>query len=319
MKRAVTIIFIALFALSLIACGGSIAKPQGRGEVAQSGEPMLFQPPVPPALLSEEQQRSYMVEHYWDNFDFADTTLLSRIEPQQLLTAFTVYVAGYVTDLEAAEPMRRLMLNASASRQMLDRFMQMAEFVLHDPNSQYRSDEKYIPVLEVATSSPLYDEVERLPYEHDLQMARQNRVGRVAHDFRYTLASGSSAMMSSIDADYLLIFISNPGCAMCRDVRESILASSLLGELIQQGRMKILVLYPDEDLVAWREHLGDYPLTWINAYDKGQVIMRERLYDLKAIPSLYLLDKEKRVVVKDATDVKEVEYKIMLSEQAVAR
>lgn len=319
MKRVVTIIYIAVFALSLIACGGNTSQQQGRGEVAQTGELMLFQPPVPPALLSEEQQRSYMVEHYWDNFDFADTTLLSKIEPQQLLTAFTVYVAGYVTDLEAAEPMRRLMLNASASRQMLDYFMQMAEFVLHDPNSQYRSDEKYIPVLEVATSSPLYDEVERLPYEHDLQMARQNRVGSVANDFRYTLASGSSAMMSSIDADYLLIFISNPGCAMCRDVRESILASSLLGELIQQGRMKILVLYPDEDLVAWREHLGDYPSTWINAYDKGQVITRERLYDLKAIPSLYLLDKGKRVVAKDATDVREVEYKIMLSEQAAAR
>ena len=319
MKRVVTIIYIALFALSLIACGGSTAKQQGRGEVAQTGEPMLFQPPVPPALLSEEQQRSYMVEHYWDNFDFADTTLLSKIEPQQLLTAFTVYVAGYVTDLEAAEPMRRLMLNASASRQMLDYFMQMAELVLHDPNSQYRSDEKYIPVLEVASSSPLYDEVERMPYEHDLQMARQNRLGRVANDFRYTLASGSSAMMSSIDAEYLLIFISNPGCAMCRDVRESILASSLLGELIQQGRMKILVLYPDEDLVAWCEHLGDYPSTWINAYDKGQVITRERLYDLKAIPSLYLLDKGKRVVAKDATDVREVEYKILLSEQAAAR
>ena len=319
MKRAVTIIFIALFALSLIACGGSTSQQQGRGEVAQTGEPMLFQPPVPPALLSEEQQRSYMVAHYWDNFDFADTTLLSEIESQQLLTAFTVYVAGYVTDLEAAEPMRRLMLNASASRQMLDYFMQMAEFVLHDPNSQYRSDEKYIPVLEVASSSPLYDEVERMPYEHDLQMARQNRVGSVANDFRYTLASGSSAMMSSIEADYLLIFISNPGCAMCRDVRESILASSLLGELIQRGRLKILVLYPDEDLVAWREHLGDYPSTWINAYDKGQVITRERLYDLKAIPSLYLLDKGKRVVAKDATDVREVEYKIMLSEQAAAR
>ena len=319
MKRVVTIIYIALFALSLIACGGSTSQQQGKDEVAQTGEPMLFQPPVPPALLSEEQQRSYMVEHYWDNFDFADTTLLSKIEPQQLLTAFTLYVAGYVTDLEAAEPMRRLMLNASASRQMLDYFMQMAELVLHDPNSQYRSDEKYIPVLEVASSSPLYDEVERMPYEHDLQMARQNRLGRVANDFRYTLASGSSAMMSSIDAEYLLIFISNPGCAMCRDVRESILASSLLGELIQQGRMKILVLYPDEDLVAWCEHLGDYPSTWINAYDKGQVITRERLYDLKAIPSLYLLDKGKRVVAKDATDVREVEYKIMLSEQAAAR
>ena len=38
------------------------------------------------------------------------------------------------------------------------------------------------------------------------------------------------------------------------------------------------------------------------------MIERQRLYDLKAIPSLYLLDRAKRVVVKDSVDVGELEY-----------
>ena len=63
MKRAVTIIFIAVFALSLLACGGSRSKQSDKGDVTQSGEQIVFQPPVPPALLTEEQQRSYMMEH----------------------------------------------------------------------------------------------------------------------------------------------------------------------------------------------------------------------------------------------------------------
>ena len=319
MKRVVTIFLLMLSATVFFACGGGAPKPSGADNVAQQSEQVAFQPPVPPALLSKEQQQAYMVEHYWDTFDFSDSVSLSKIDTQQLLTAFTVYVAGYLNDSNAAEPMRRLMERASASRQMFDFFMQMAEFVLHNPNSQYRSDEKYIPVLEVATTSPLYDQTERMPYEYDLHIARQNRVGQVANDFRYTLASGESALMSSIKAEYLLIFISNPGCAMCRDVREGILSSAMLGDLIEQGRLKILVLYPDEDLVAWRQHLGDYPSQWINAYDKGMKITSQRLYDLKAIPSLYLLDENKRVLAKDVSDVREIEYKINQYEQRSAR
>ena len=40
-------------------------------------------------------------------------------------------------------------------------------------------------------------------------------------------------------------------------------------------------------------------------------MIREReLYDLKAIPALYLLDRDKRVLVKDSTDVPQIEEAI---------
>lgn len=39
----------------------------------------------------------------------------------------------------------------------------------------------------------------------------------------------------------------------------------------------------------------------LNARDASQVINRHRLYDLKAVPCLYLLDADKRVLLKDVT------------------
>ena len=39
----------------------------------------------------------------------------------------------------------------------------------------------------------------------------------------------------------------------------------------------------------------------INSYDAGQSIVTRELYDLKASPTLYLLDKDKRVILKDVT------------------
>ena len=44
-------------------------------------------------------------------------------------------------------------------------------------------------------------------------------------------------------------------------------------------------------------------------------ITHERLYDLKAIPALYLLDREKRVMAKDCVDVEQIEHLIMQAEE----
>ena len=84
----------------------------------------------------------------------------------------------------------------------------------------------------------------------------------------------------------------------------------MINELSERGDFKVLVIYPDKYLAAWREHLGDYPESWINAYDKDGVLTSERLYDLKAIPALYLLDSDKRVMAKDCTDVEYIEQLI---------
>ena len=249
----------------------------------------------------------YMREHYWDKFDFGDTLFLERIDSTKMLNAFAVYAAGYLHDSLAYRYMPRLMQRASTSKRMYTYFLSLAETVLHDPNSPLRSDEKYIPVLESAVQSKWLDEYERMPYEYDLEMARQNRVGRTANDFTYTLASGRTGRMHNIKANYTLIFISNPGCPMCGDVKEQITSSPMLKELIERKELKVLVIYPDADLEAWREHLEDYPASWINGYDANLRIEKERLYDLKAIPALYLLDSQKRVMAKDCTDVEYIE------------
>ena len=56
---------------------------------------------------------------------------------------------------------------------------------------------------------------------------------------------------------------------MCRDIREAITASPMLTEMIERGRLKVLALYPDEDLTEWRNYRSQIPATWINAYDAG--------------------------------------------------
>lgn len=295
---------LILAAVGLAACGGRAPR---RPAATTAETPAVFLPAIAPAALAPEERVKWLRWHYWDNFDFADTAFLARADTLQLFEAYARYVQLLFSAPTDGAPMDSLMRRAAVSRPMLDYFAMLADQVLGDPNSPLRNDEFYIPVLRAQLSSPWYDEYERLAPEYRLSLASQNRIGEPANDFRYTLASGATGSLYGLRAEYVLLFINNPGCPMCREIREAISASPMLTELIEHGRLRVLALYPDENLDEWRAYREQIPASWINAYDDGCVLREKGLYDLSAIPSLYLLDAQKRVLVKDATDVALVE------------
>lgn len=295
---------LILAAVGLAACGGRAPR---RPAATTAETPAVFLPAIAPAALAPEERVEWLRWHYWDNFDFADTAFLARADTLQLFEAYARYVQLLFSAPTDGAPMDSLMRRAAVSRPMLDYFAMLADQVLGDPNSPLRNDEFYIPVLRAQLSSPWYDEYERLAPEYRLSLASQNRIGEPANDFRYTLASGATGTLYGLRAEYVLLFINNPGCPMCREIREAISASPMLTELIEHGRLRVLALYPDENLDEWRAYREQIPASWINAYDDGCVLREKGLYDLSAIPSLYLLDAQKRVLVKDATDVALVE------------
>ena len=301
MYRLLSLLTVAAL---LVSCANRTARQQTA--TADNGS-ATFQVPTPPTYLTDEGRRDYLKAHYWDRFDFTDTLFLARIDTARMFEAFARYVMLLSDRPTDGTPIDSLMRRASSSRRMMDYFAMLADGVLHDPNSPLRNDEFYIPVLRALLAAPWYDEYERIAPEYDLRMALQNRVGHPANDFRYTLASGAQGTLYGLDAEYVLLFVNNPGCPMCREIREEIAASPMLSEMIERGRLCVLTLYPDEDLAAWRDYAEQIPPKWINAYDRGCVIREEGTYDFNAIPSLYLFDRDKRVLVKDSVSVPQIE------------
>lgn len=261
----------------------------------------------PPMQATEEQQVAYMRDHFWDKFDFADTLYTTKADTVEMMQAYATYLSNFVSPTEQ-EPIRKLMQRASVSKKMFDYFVMLSEKILHDPNSPLRSDELYIAVLEAQIASPHYDKYEKMAPEYDLRVVSQNRIGQRANDFDYTDRRGRTRSMYSLKHDFIIVYINNPGCAMCRDITEALKQSQIISDLQHKGQLKILAIYPDENLDEWHKHLGDMPTEWINGYDKGCHIERENLYNVSAIPALYLLDKEKTVLVKDSTNVGEIEH-----------
>lgn len=261
-----------------------------------------FSLPAIPAAIADPQARSeYLRDHYWDSIDFADTLLLSTLDTGQLTKAFAFYAGSFFSeaDTTAAETVLR---RASVSKQGLDYISMLAERVLYDPNSPMRNDEMYIPFIEAQAASALYDEWERASAAELLRLVKRNRPHHRAEDFVYTLRDGRRGTLYGLKADYVLLFFHNPGCPMCRTLTEQIKSSPLLARMIADGRLKVLAVYPDENTAEWDAGRGEIPSSWSDARDADGLISDRALYDLKAIPSLYLLDADKRVLVKDASD-----------------
>ena len=168
------------------------------------------------------------------------------------------------------------------------------------------NEELYIPVLRYIVNSERVGEIDKMRPAFRLEMALKNRVGNPATDFTYTLPSGKKGKLSGINADYTILFFNNPDCNACRAIKAEVEASgvvkNLLNTKVQGNRKKLVFLsvFPDPELEVWRRMLPEQPKEWMCTYDDGQVITKERLYDLRAIPTFYLLDREKRVLLKDA-------------------
>lgn len=260
-------------------------------------------PSIPVTLIEPAARIEYLVQHYWENFDFSDTDLILHPEiTEQAFVDFISILPSVSSNEKIDKSMVNLMESSSANRRMFTYFVGLAEKYLYDPNSPLRNEEYYIPVLKYMVSSPRMDEAHKIRPRHQLKMVMKNRPGSIAMDFKYTTSSGTVARMSSIKADYTVLFFNNPDCLNCKQVKDYMKDSVLFNRMTRTNSkplLRILAIYPDADLTSWKR--ADYPDIMINSYDAGQSIVTRELYDLKASPTLYLLDKDKRVILKDVT------------------
>ena len=251
-------------------------------------------------LSTPELRADYLVRHYWENVDFADTTYLDHREVMEQAWVDYIDIMKLVPEETAISAIKQMYKDAEKKKKVFFFFTDLAEKYLYDPNSPMRNEELYIPVLDAMLESTVLDDTEKILPKGRRDLAEQNRPGRQAEDFTYTLVSGKSGTLYGVKANYTLLFINNPGCHACEEGIKELKQAPAINKEFEAGNLKILSVYPDEDKEEWERHLSDFPKEWINGYDKKLMIKEKNLYDLKAIPTLYLLDKNKKVLLKDA-------------------
>ena len=296
-------IAIIIAGIGMVACGNAAVKKQEVNEqvVQQEQKKRGFQLPEVPVMLNTPELRlSYVVQHYWDHFDFRDTVYIHLPDITEQATVDFMDLLQRVPQDEALSALVNLAGKATVEPKMMSYFWDTLSKYWHDPNSPMKNEDMFILLCKGMEQTPQVQGYLKEKVAYLRELAEKNRVGMKAADFTYTLASGKQGRLSGLKSPYTLVFFYNPDCHTCADIKQAMHRSIRLKDLVASGQMKVLTIYPDEDVALWRNHLGEMSDEWINGYDKGQVLTVEKRYDLSSIPSFYLLDKDKKVLLKDA-------------------
>lgn len=302
-------IFLLVIICSILLTG---CKEGAKVQTAQAQKQIFHLPEIPTALTDPQERAEYLTEHYWDHFAFTDTSLIHKPETIEPVFADFIGVLPHATYPVVNKGIRKLMKKAEVNIQLYIYLGKLADKYLYDSNSPMRNEDFYIHFLKSIVESKMVDETHKIRFRHQLAMVLKNLPGSIATNFVYTLASGKSGKLSDINSQYTLLFFNNPDCELCGEIREQIIASPILSNLQsmksnQREKLTVLSVYTEEELAIWREQQWKNPSIWVCGYDKKQKIRNQKLYDLKSIPTLYLLDREKRILLKD-TSLEAVEH-----------
>lgn len=313
--------FIGVWTLIMAGCLGTLycvgvvlipactPAPTKRQATIEATAPVFTLPRIPATITEPSERAKWLAAHYWDNFNFTDTTWINS--PDVMEQAFVDYidVLPHTTKQIAGASLRETLVKARTVQPVFDWFTGQFDKYLYDPNSPLRNEEMYAVIVEHIIADPKIDTLYKVRPHFQLEEINKNRQGNVAADFTYTLYNGGKEKLHSLKADYTLVFFNNPNCGDCKRTKEVLAGAKTISDLVAGGRMIILAIYTDEDVTLWKAAAKDMPVGWINARDTSKgLVVKSDLYAIRAIPSLYLLDRDKRVLLKDATAEQVVMY-----------
>ena len=242
-----------------------------------------FPYPEIPDLLQDPQDRiAYLLENFWNNFNFNDTTEENKVTEEQGFVDFINFLQ-YADSALAAKSTCILAEKIGKTKECQQRFDGLIDHYLGNPDSPMRNDRTYAHLLRALPPTPrrnfLLKEVTK-----NLPGMRSANISFVADYGQNIRATQQPQRLYDVKSPMTLLVFHDPDCEHCHEIMPLIQNSQELK--MNANRLKIL---------------------YINIEADYNFAIRKDYY-LPALPALYLLDEQKRILLKDATLKQVIEF-----------
>lgn len=294
-------IFIALMlSVLFVACSHS-EKQAASTTLGQSDNGLeLPLPTIPKNITEPEARASYMIQHFWDTMNFADTvrSLNKDFVEQNFANFISLFpIAEQKNQKKAVNHLLKL---AGSDKDAYALLIETARKYLYDPNSPMYDEDVYSLFVEGALAGSKLELSERERMTAERTWISMNRVGTTATDFTYRTPDGrTTTLLQTLIEGQLLLVLYDPTCDHCHDIIKSLADDMRLNERIAEGSLSVLAinLTPNVDKKEWVA-ADAIPSNWMKGDDMSN-IQDDELYIIRATPSLYLLNAGHTVVAKD--------------------
>ena len=217
-------------------------------------------PDIPDEVKEPEERMAYMLTHFWQDYSFADSTAMNREVGEQGMVDF-LNLMQHADSVTAVLGAGVLADSLVAHPSALSFFEGLMAHYLDDSDSPLYSDVVYAHLLRALPETP-----QRVWL---LEQLAKNRVGSRAADILVTTSDGKRIRLYSIKAEQTLLIFYDPDCRRCQRLDAQLEQEPLF---VQNPRLRVV-----------RKDMNEL----------------EGEYYVPHTPALYLLNAEKRVVLKE--------------------
>lgn len=274
---------------------------ENRGLILSSIVQMSLETPPPPQHYYQNQLllRQYFASHFFDNYPFDDERILHTQAAVMSIKSFAA--EAYQIDTHGGDTiMNRILTQAQISPQTYYTFFDNFERIVGTLTSPYWSEDLFLVMLRNALSYDKLEDSRRIRYTAQLDIHSKNRVGMQVPDFKLKMSNGDTTSLYKIESEYLLLYFQNPDCPTCTEVREKLAVNNDLNKALESGKLKLVTVYFEQDEALWNHYLEKKANPkYLHGWEYELKIENDKLFDLRIIPYMFLLDKDKKVIKKD--------------------
>ena len=265
-------------------------------KIAKIKKPLFYDP-----SMDDHDRRLYTLEHYFDNYDFTDIELIRS-------NIYTMAAIEYMS----------LYSNPNLNQdQLQDEFIKAVDKIMYeamDNGLVYKFIVEYLvsgferyhfdKVLDYIADTYAPEQCENEERKSDLQTRLEKyaelSVGKEAPDIAIPDEDGNAIQLKKIKSDYTLVIFWASWCPHCNDILPEVY--NLYTSSFNSKKMEVLTVSIDTNKEEWKKVLDDGNYSWINTSDlKGWDSQPAIDYNIYATPTMFLLDKDKKIVAKPIT------------------
>ena len=238
-------------------------------------------------------------EHFFDNFDLGDPTLICMPRP-----IYSEKITEYLEKLYSPHPdtitkaIARIISKAKKNQETYKYAAWICLLKYQQPEIM-GLDEVYVNVYDTYFASGemdfwVNDKLKKNLKDHADRL-RKSLVGKQAPNLIMQDANFKPRSMYDIKNKYTVLFIFDPDCGHCKEETPKLVA--LYNK--KKYDLEVYAVSADTSMVKMRNYIRDMNMKWITVNGpRTYVGPYQDLYDAMTTPSLYVIDEKKKIIAK---------------------
>ncbi len=264
-------------------------------KIIRQRKPLYYDPE-----LDEYGRREYVTEHFFDNISFNDVDLIrSNVYTTIAIEYMSLYSNPNLTqeklEAEFIKAVDRIMKEASENSIIYEFIVEY----LVGGFERFHFDKVLDYIAENYSPEQCENEERKTDLQTRLKKYAELSNGKDAPEFEMTDLNGNLVKLSGIKSEYTLVLFWASWCPHCAETMPEI---QKIYTQKDKSKLEIIAVSLDKEKADWEKAVKELNLTWLNCCDLKSWDSQAAIdYNVYATPTMFLLDKNKKIIAKPIT------------------